>query len=74
MDAPENGSIIRQPLASIIHWQVPEVVQSTIGVSESPDNKTTSSSLDSLSAVGSELAIGINRLNCAFTYNLGRDS
>ena len=36
VSAPGRGSIIRQPAASIIQRQVPEVVQSTIGLSESP--------------------------------------
>ena len=35
--SPGSGSIVRQPPASIIHWQVPEVVQLTIGSSEPLD-------------------------------------
>ena len=33
--SPDWGSIIRHPLASIIHWQVPHLVQLTIEVPES---------------------------------------
>ena len=33
--SPDWGSTIRHPLESIIHWQVPHSVQSTIGVPES---------------------------------------
>ena len=34
-DSPDWGSIIRHPFESIIHWQVPHSVQSTIGAPES---------------------------------------
>ena len=34
-DSPDWGSIIRHPLESIIHWQVPHSVQLTIGTTES---------------------------------------
>ena len=41
--APGSGSIVKQPLASIIHWQVPEDVQLTMGAPDSSDCKAMQS-------------------------------